>query len=161
MFDGKLYYVLTVLCWMYALVRGGLPEKIGASILTVGSVLSVAAISGWPVRYGSLELGVFLVDLATLAGFLVLALRAERYWPLWLTALQIIGIAAHAVKLLDPGVIGRAYAFAMQFWGYPMWLMIALGTYRHQQRLVRNGVDPSWSTFSARSARVPPRGPTD
>lgn len=160
MLEGKLYYVLTVLCWMYALLRGGLPERIGASILTIGSIFTVAAISGWPVRYGSLEVGVLIVDIAALIGFLALALRAERYWPLWLVALQIVGTAAHAVRMADPGVIWRAYAFAMQFWGYPMLLLIALGTWRHQQRLARFGVDRSWSSFSARSGRTPPAGPT-
>jgi hypothetical protein len=160
MFEGKLYYVLTVLCWTYALLRGGLPERIGASIIAIGSVLTVAAISGWPVRFGSLELGVFIVDVAALIGFFALALRAERYWPLWLTALQIIGIGGHALKLAEPGAIREAYAFALAFWSYPMLALIALGTWRHQQRLARNGADPSWSTFSARSDRAPPGGPT-
>ena len=62
-----------------------------------------------------------------LAAFLILALRAERYWPLWVAALQVIGTAGYFVKLADPDVIRRAYAFALAFWSYPMLLLIALG----------------------------------
>lgn len=160
MLQGKLYFAVTVLCWMYVFFRGGAPERVGASILALGSSLTVVTISSLRARYGALEFGVFLVDVATLAGFLLLALRAERYWPLWLAALQIIGTAAHAVKLVDPGMIWRAYAFAMQSWGYPMWLLIVAGTWRHQQRLALYGADRSWSSFSARSGPARRAGPT-
>lgn len=159
MFQGKLYYLLLVLCWMYALLRGGLPERAGASILAIGSVLTVAAVSSLEHRYVSIEFGVFLVDVATLLAFLILALRADRYWPLWIAALQLIGLAGHGVKLMDPDVIRRAYAFAMQFWGYPMLLLIVLGTHWHQRRLKRFGADRSWSSSSARSG-PPKSGPT-
>ena len=161
MLDGKLYYVLLVLCWIYALFKGGLPERLGAAILVVGSTLSVAAMASRPyTRFGAVEIGVFLIDLVCLLTFLILALRAERYWPLWITALQLIGTAAHAVKLADPALIWKAYAFALAFWSYPMLLLIALGTYRHQQRLARFGADRSWSSFSGRSGRPPAAGPT-
>lgn len=159
MFEGKPYYVLLDLCWMYALLRGGLPERIAATILAIGSTLTVAALSSLAIRFGSIEIGVFLVDVATLVGFLILALRAERYWPLWLTALQILGMAGHAVKEADPSTIRQAYAFALAFWSYPMLLLIAVGTWRHQRRLALYGVDKSWSSFSARSDRAPPAGP--
>lgn len=145
MFQGKLYYLLLVLCWMYATLKGGPPERVGATIVVAGSTLTVAAVSSLDHRYVSVEFGVFLVDAAGLVALVILALRAERYWPLWVAALHLIGIAGHGLKLADPDVIRRAYAFAMQFWGYPMLLLIALGTWRHQQRLRCFGFDPSWS----------------
>lgn len=159
MLEGRPYYVLLVLCWIYALLKGGLPERIGASIVAIGSSLTMVAISSRTARFGTVELGVVIVDAACLVAFLILALRAERFWPLWLTALQFIGIAGHAIKAAEPDTIPKAYAFAMAFWSYPMLLLIAVGTWRHQKRLARNGVDPSWSTFSARSGRAPPGGP--
>jgi hypothetical protein len=160
MLPVEAYYAMLALCWMYALLKGGAPERFGATILAVGSILSLAARSSATGRFGSVEVGVFLADVATLIAFLVLALRAERYWPLWLAALQIIGTAGHVVKLADPDTIPRAYAVALVFWSYPMLLLIALGTWRHQRRLARNGVDPSWSTFFGRSDQAPPPGPT-
>jgi hypothetical protein len=160
MLQQKIYFTLLDLCWMYTLFKGGPPERIGATILALGSALTVAALSGPTTSYMSVEIGVFLVDVACLAGFLILALRAERYWPLWIAGLQLVGTAAHAVKLVDPDVIRRAYAFALVFWSYPMLLLIALGTYRHQQRVARFGADRSWSSSWGLSARPPGAGPT-
>jgi membrane-bound acyltransferase YfiQ involved in biofilm formation len=153
------YYTLLALCCVFAFLKGGAPERIGTAILAIGSLLTFAALSGRTNQYRSVATGVILIDVVCLLAFLVLALRADRYWPLWITALQFIGAAAHAVRLVDPAIIGRAYAFALGFWSYPMLLLIALGTWRHQRRLALHGVDPSWSTFSARSGRGPPGGP--
>lgn len=159
MLPVPVYYALFAACGLYVLLKGGAPEKVGATILAIGSVLSVAAVSSPAGRFGSVEVGVFLVDVATLLAFLVLALRAERYWPLCVTALQVIGTAGHAAKLLDPGVIRSAYAIVLSLWGYLMLLLLALGTWNHQRRLARHGVDKSWSTSSGRWDRRPPGGP--
>jgi hypothetical protein len=150
-----LYYSLLVLCWLYAWFKGGPPERIGATILATGSVLSYAALSSVG-RFQSVETGLLIVDVATLLAFLALALRAERFWPSWVTALQAVRIAGHAVMLVDSGTIPLAYAFIMALWGYPMLLLIALGTWRHQQRLKRLGVDRSWSSYSILSTDLPP-----
>jgi hypothetical protein len=154
------YYALLALAWIYALLRGGAPERIGATIIGVGSILSLAAVSGPANIYMSVEIGVFVVDAVCLAAFLVLALRANRYWPLWVAGLQLIGTAGHAVKLADPEIIRRAYQIVLVFWSYPMLLLIVLGTWRHQQRLAKFGADRSWSSSWGRSGRGREAGPT-
>jgi hypothetical protein len=159
MLNNLAYAVVLFGGCFYAALRGGPPERIGAAILTVGSLLTYAALSSTATIYRSLEVGVFLVDVATLLGFIVLALRADRLWPLCVAALQLVGTAGHAVKLVDPLVLPYAYAFALRFWGYPMVLMVVLGAWNHQRRLVRTGADRSWSTSSGRSETRPPTGP--
>ncbi len=159
MLPVPVYYALFAACGLYVLLKGGAPEKVGAAILAVGSVLSVAAVSSPTGRFGAVEVGVFLVDVATLLAFLALALRAERYWPLCVTALQAIGTAGHAAKLLDPGVIRSAYAIVLSLWRYPMLLLIVVGTWNHQRRLAKFGVDKSWSSSSGPSETPPPTGP--
>ncbi|HEX8623528.1 MAG TPA: hypothetical protein VF782_00470, partial [Allosphingosinicella sp.] len=128
------------------------------SLLTY-AVLSYAALSSTATLYRSFEREIFLIDLATLLGLLIVALRADRLWPLCIAALQMVGTAGHAVKLADPQVLPYAYAFALRFWGYPMIALIMLGTWNHQRRLIKFGVDKSWSSSSARSAPQPPTGP--
>lgn len=139
-------------CFFYALARGGAPEKAAATILLVGSLITPIFASNLSVRFTSVELWVLGVDVATLVGLLLVALYAERYWPLWVVALHIVGMAAHAVRQIDPTIMRWAYAFAIAFWSYPMLLLIIIGTWRHQQRLARYGADKSWSSFSAPSA---------
>jgi hypothetical protein len=157
----NLFFDFTLLvCCGYAFWRGGSPERIGASIFVAAVVLTRVAVSGAATRYSSIEAGILVVDIATLVALLALALRADRFWPLWVAALQFIGAAAHAVKLVDPNVIRWAYAFALAFWSYPMLFLLALGTWNHQKRLTRNGVDRSWSSSSSRSDPRPPAGPT-
>ena len=159
MLPAYAYYTILGLTCLYVLLKGGAPERVGASIIGVGSILTTVALSAPAARFGSVEIGVLLVDIGALGAFLVLSLRAERFWPLCVTALQVIGTAAHAVKLVDPNVIRWAYAIALTLWTYLMLLLLVLGTWNHQKRLARNGVDKSWSTFSGRWDRPPPGGP--
>ena len=154
------YYSLLSAVWAYALVRGGAPERTAATIIGLGSVVTTLAVSGPANRFASVEVGIFLVDVACLAAFVALALRAERYWPLWIAGLQLIGTTGHAVKLMDPEILRRAYWFIQGFWSYPMLLLIVLGTWRHQQRLAKFGVDRSWSSFSVPWGRPQEPGPT-
>lgn len=159
MVNTLVYFAILFGCCVYTALRGSLPERIGAAILTLGSILTFVTLSSAATIYRSLEVGVFLVDVATLLAFLALALRADRLWPLCITAFQLVGTAGHAVKLVDPHVLPYAYAFALRFWSYPMMLMLLVGTWNHQRRLTRFGVDKSWSTSSDRLDRRPPAGP--
>ena len=160
MFNTFSYLALLVACCVFAFLRGGAPEKIGAAIIAAGSILTFAVMPTSAASYHFVRLDAFVIDVACLVAFTILALRAERYWPLWVAALQIIGIAGHAIKFADPDVIRRAFAFALAFWSYPMLLLIALGTHNHQRRLRRNGSDPSWSSSFGRSPPTPPGAPT-
>lgn len=155
----EVYYAFALLCSIYAGIRGAAPERIGAAVILVGSALTTIGMSGPSSRYAAVESGALLVDGAALIAFLYLSMRAERFWPLCVTALQIVGTTGHAVKLVDAEVLRTAYAFAMAIWSYPMWFLIVLGTWNHQKRLARHGVDKSWSTSSGRWDRRPPAGP--
>lgn len=143
------YTSLLMLCWVYALWRGGTPERIGATILVVGSFLTAAAIDDGRGRFQGVEVGVVVIDILCSLAFVALALRADRFWPLWLAALQVGGTAGHAVKFIDPHIIPRAYAFMLAAWAYPMLVLLFAGTWRHRRRLARFGFDKSWSPATA------------
>ncbi|HYJ29169.1 MAG TPA: hypothetical protein VEW25_02360, partial [Allosphingosinicella sp.] len=142
----------------YAFWSGGPPERIGAAIFLVGSVLTYLA--GSAVRWSSVEVGIFAVDVAGLVAFALLALRAERFWPLWLTVMQAVATAGHVVKLVEPDVLRWGYAFALAIWSYPMLALIVAGTWCHRRRLKRYGADISWSSSFARSETRPNARPT-
>lgn len=143
------YLTLLALCWAYSLGRGGAPEKIGATILVVGSLLTAAAIDDGRGSFQGVEVGVVLIDILCSLAFVALALRADRFWPLWIAALQVGGTAGHAVKFIDPHIVPRAYAFMLAAWAYPMLVLLFAGTWRHRRRLARFGVDKSWSPATA------------
>jgi hypothetical protein len=138
---------LFLACFAYAMWNGGAPERIGAAIFCAGVLLTLLEFPGVAAGFRTVETGIFVVDIVTLVAFLILALRAERFWPLWMAAFQALGTAGHLVKILDPVQMRWGYAFLIAIWSYPMLLVLALGTWRHRQRLARLGVDKSWSTF--------------
>jgi hypothetical protein len=139
------YNILLTSCLVYALWRGGAPERFGAGILGIGSVLSRLVISGRGASFRSIETGVLIIDILCLAAFVILALRAERFWPLWVAALMLLTVAAHGVRLADPEMLLRAYAFLIIVWSYPAILLVIVGTWRHQQRILSFGHDEAWS----------------
>jgi hypothetical protein len=149
------FWILLVLCCGYACWKGGGPERIAATVYFVGVVFTHLARSASQVWWSSVEAGVFGVDVAVLCAMLAIALTAERFWPLWLTALHLLGTTGHVVKMADPSLIRWGYAFIIAVWSYPILALILFGTWNHQRRLARFGADRSWSISSARSDRMP------
>jgi len=155
------FTALMLVCCAYAFIGGGAPERIGAAIFLIGSVLTYAALELSPLHFRGVEIGAFIVDVASFLAFVLLALRANRYWPLWVSALVGLGLVGHLAMLLHPRVIPWAYAVVLSIWSYPMLLLLVGGTFAHRRRLIRNGADPSWTRSSAPPGRpAPPPGPT-
>jgi cytochrome bd-type quinol oxidase subunit 2 len=120
------YWITLLICAGYALRRGERPEQTGAVLMFIGSIASVIATS--TVRFRQLEHGIFVVDALLLVALLVLALRVDRQWPLWMTGFHAVGLATHAAMIVRPEVVPRAYALAQGFWGYPMLIALVVGT---------------------------------
>lgn len=152
MFGGKPYFVLLVLCWMYALLKGGRPERIGATILAVGSVLSVAFVPVWAGRAARVETGVLLIDLLGLVACVALAMRADRFWPIWVAALLGVGALGHLARWYDGSDISmRVYAMSLALWSYPILIIIAIGTFNHSRRVAREASSRSPSAIAPRA----------
>ena len=152
------YFIgLLIICTLYAVVAGGAPERIGALVYALSCVVTYVLLELSQVLWRSIEYGVFISDTLLLAFFCVFAVRANRYWPIWVSALLGLGLFGHLARWVGPDVVPWAYAVVLTIWSYPILAIIALGTFNHQQRLKRFGVDRSWSSSSGRSA--PPDGP--
>ena len=122
-----LFVGLLIAICVYAFWRGGAPERIGASIFAAGSVLTVVVASVAPIRFRSVEVGMLIVDVATALAFTILALKANRFWPIWVSALLGLRAIGHLAKLLSPQVIPWAYQVALTIWSYPILLLVGLG----------------------------------
>jgi hypothetical protein len=154
------YLVLLVACCAYAGARGAAPERIGVGIVAAGAILTYVAVITSSIHYSSVEIWIFGLDVVTFLAFVLLALRANRFWTLWVSALLGIGLLGHFAMLLHPRVIPWAYAVVLSIWSYPILLLIAVGTFAHRRRLTRNGADPSWTRSSGPPGPpTPPPGP--
>ena len=126
----NLYFVaLLLLCTLYALAAGGAPERIGALLYPLSCSASYYSwTQAGPWR--EVEVVVLLIDVATFALFCLLALRANRFWPIWVSALLGLGVLGHLARIVDPGLFWWAYALALTIWSYPILALVALGTWR-------------------------------
>lgn len=129
-----LYWPLLALTCLYAWIRGGGDERFVAIVCLIASVVTAFVLSPWSRRYSHLEAGEMMVDLAVLAAFVLVALRSDRFWPLWVAGLQLTSSLAHLMKGINLELMPQAYAAATKFWSYPILLIIILGTWRRQQR---------------------------
>jgi len=131
------HLVLFAVCG-FALIAGKSDERWVALTCLTASLATRLFISPVADRYAGLEIGVAVVDLATLAAFTAVALRSERFWPLWISGLQLTTSLAHIFKAMDGSLFPIAYAAAGRFWGYPILIILAVGTWRRFSRDRRN-----------------------
>lgn len=129
-----IYAILLAAVSAYAFWRGRSDERWTAAVCVLASVISVVLLGPARARYSDVELGVLIVDLLALGGFTWIALQSERFWPLWVSGLQLTTSFGHALKALDPGLIPFAYGAALRSWSYPILIILAIGTWRGHRR---------------------------
>jgi hypothetical protein len=142
MWSGRLSMSLHVLLfWLlllstcgYALWRGRSDERTVGGACLLATIATHFAISPLHVRYTNVEAGLLLIDLALLVTFIAIALRSERFWPLWVAGLQLTTSMSHLMKAIDFQLMPKAYGAAVALWSYPILIILAIGTWRSQQR---------------------------
>jgi len=136
----QLFWVFLLVTCGYALWRGNRYEKLAGLSCILATAVSVIAHAPVHERYVTVETGDLLVDLAMLAAFVTIALRSDRFWPLWVAGLQLTISMSHLFKAIDLSLMPRAYAAAERFWSYPILIIVFVGTWRSHNRDVREGV---------------------
>ena len=131
------FRILLAVVALYVLLRGRRDEREVGIVLVLGVIATHLVISPLKTRFASVETHVFAVDLIVFMGFLWVALRSERFWPLWIAGLQLTAIIGHVLKAIDIHLFANAYAAAMVFWSYPIVLILAIGTWRNHRRKLR------------------------
>ena len=145
---------------LYALWAGGGPERVGAAVYALSVPITHLALLASNQHWRNLEIGVLIVDAVTFVIFIVIALRADRFWPIWVSALLGIALLGHLGRFVMPDTYWRAYAKVLAMWSYPILALMVLGTFLHRRRLNLHGADRSWTNSSGPSDPAPPAGPT-
>lgn len=156
------FYTVLLLACGYAGWRGGAPERCAAAILVAGTIATWAVAIGWRGawlgHFRKAEYGILLVDCAMLVALAAVAALADRFWPLWLTAIHGFGVVAHIAKALAPDILPGVYKVEHAFSAYPGLLLLAAATHWHRGRMRATGRDNAWSHCWRRSARHWPLG---
>jgi len=114
-------------------------------VMIIGVALTPIVANPVSRRFYGVETGVFTLDALILIAFSVIALRANRFWPMGVVMFHGMSVLGHILKMVDPHLIRIAYMMMLTFWIYPQLLLLVLGTWRHQRRRKLTGADPSWS----------------
>lgn len=139
------FAALLVCTVLYALVRGGTPERLAALAYLMTYLAGVALTVQRSDAFQSVELGVLVTDAALAAVLVTIAVRANRYWTIWAASLQTVALTGHLAKFVIPEILAPAYAITLIAWSYAAIPVLALATLRHQQRVSTFGRDPDWS----------------
>ena len=134
MLSPTIYWLLLAGIAAYAFVRGRLDERLVALTCVVATLITWLFNSPLSERFGQVENGVLAADLLALAGFTLVALRSDRFWPMWVAGLQLTTTMAHLLKAVELDLMPQAYAAAARFWAYPIFLIILIATWRGHRR---------------------------
>ncbi|MCP3735232.1 hypothetical protein M9979_10160 [Sphingomonas sp. RP10(2022)] len=124
---------------------GGAPERYTALVFLIGSAATFLLPFEPHESFHSVDMLALGVDLGVLLGLVGIALYADRFWPLYVSALHVITIAIHGVKGFAPDLVPWMYAGASGKIAYPMLALLAIGALRHRRRIATFGSDRDWS----------------
>ena len=129
-----LFTILILATCAYACLAGG-KEGRWATFMLLGGALATIPAAMLDPSWSRTQIPVLVVDTALLGGLLWLALRSNRFWPMWLAALHLAGVATHIATLIgDQGWSPIAYRMMQSFWALPMQFVMAVGIALDRQR---------------------------
>ncbi|VVT20933.1 conserved hypothetical protein [Sphingomonas sp. EC-HK361] len=85
------------------------------------------------------------IDVVLFLAMWGIAIFANRYWPIWLAATQLVAVGIHATRAYDPHIVAIAYGRLSGQIAYPMIALLLAGTVRHRLRLAKHGIEPDWT----------------
>ncbi|MEZ0495156.1 hypothetical protein [Sphingomonas sp. IW22] len=146
MLNVVFFFILLAGSCGYALFAGGTPERVAAILILAASIIDFALVSMNARPLADREVTVLLFDIALTIGMIVLALKAERWWPMVVAGVLIVGVEMQLGVWLAPVHHRQVYKIAHAFSAYPVLLMLMIGTWRHRRR-ARRGPDRAWTRY--------------
>ncbi len=142
MFVPLALLVAAVLC---ALGLGGKPERLGAGLLFAWFVadLLLRHFSA-PRAYVGFSLPAAILDLLAFFGFVVLALRANRLWPIFAAAFLTFPVLGHIAMLAEVRGMNWAYWAMTQIPPNAVAVAILIASVKHSGRLRRGREVRDW-----------------
>ena len=116
----SLYQWISVLALALAtgagLWRGRWPERSAAAAMIV-AWLATALFENGTQLWGP-QSSVMIIDTLLLVVLLIIALKSDRWWPMWACGFHALSVVLHVAMIADPKIWGRAYFVAGNAFSY-------------------------------------------
>ena len=146
---GVLWPAFLAVLALIVLWRGAAPERlvlgVFISMIALDRLYHLIAHSG--AHFQNVDIGHLTIDLLGAVALLVIALYANRQYPLWLSALQFIAVISHIIRAISPEVDKGAYSIFMVAPSYLQILVFTLGLSVHLRYQQKHGPYRSWRLY--------------
>lgn len=146
LFKSHLQWLLLLVFVLLALWRGAGPERQSALVFIGMFAFDrfYHLLFGRGEFFLGADLGHILIDSIALVAFVLIALRANRVYPIWLASFQLLTIVSHVVRAISPAIEHGAYAILVHAPSYLEVAVFGLGTLLHIKRQAKYGPYRSW-----------------
>lgn len=130
---------------IFAFRKGGEPERLVAAVLLASAGLDVInhILFGEPAFY-LVNPGHLVIDVWSMIALMWVALRANRAWPMWVSAAQIIVVLGHVSKIVELSLVRYGYYAMTQVPLNVQAAALLIGTIAHMRRQERIGNYNAW-----------------
>jgi hypothetical protein len=119
------FWLLMLLTCAYALAFGGRDGRrfVVISVTAVLFTIPAQLAGSWQAT----QYWLMMVDLITFVALLWLMLQSDRYWPVWVSACQLMTVLSHVATLLLQSYSDRIYEGLNTVWIIPLMLFTIIG----------------------------------
>ncbi len=130
---------------IFAFRKGEEPERLVAAVLLAAAVLDVFnhILFGQPAFF-LVNPGHLVIDVWSMIALIWIALRANRAWPMWVSAAQIIVVLGHVSKIIELSLVRYGYYAMTQLPLNVQAVALLIGTIAHVRRQERIGNYNAW-----------------
>ncbi|MEA3390336.1 hypothetical protein [Sphingobium sp. CCH11-B1] len=119
---------------MVAAIWGGRCERIAVGLFVLAIISTHFATTEFTARYSSVEQGVLFVDLLLAGALIALAIKSDRFWPIWASSFHLLSVYTHIAMFLPPMIVAFPYAFLAAWWAWPTQASLVIGVFEHRQQ---------------------------
>lgn len=134
---GLSFLALFVFSVIFVALCGTRWERLGIGVVFIGSLATLAVAVIEAQDWTATVYSVLFVDLTGLLAFGYIALRSDRFWPLWVTGMQLAQLTTHMAKMASPSIVPKAYENGLAVWSWLQILVIVLATWHLRQKVQR------------------------
>lgn len=113
-----IFWIVVALSCAYASLFGGRDGRCASLMICLAAITS-AAVQSSTSQWASLNIATLAIDSTLLLGLIRLMAASRRYWPVWMSASQMLTVLTHVATTLTYGFKPNIYAGLATIWVIP------------------------------------------